>query len=133
MRKYLLFLIFLLPLLEVIGFIIVSQWIGVWPTISLIILSSILGAWLARREGLQTIRLAQMQMNQGQMPSQVMIDGLCILLGGFLLLIPGFLTDIFGLLLLIPKTRAMFKALLTKWLSKLIQNGQVIVMNRRPF
>ncbi|KGA97854.1 exlusion protein FxsA [Alkalihalobacillus alcalophilus ATCC 27647 = CGMCC 1.3604] len=133
MPKYFLLLLLLFPLLEVIGFILVSQIIGIWPTIILIVFSSVFGAWLAKREGLQAIRLAQMQINQGQMPNQVMLDGLCILFGGLALLIPGFITDILGLLLLIPKTRAVFKALLIKWFSKLVRNGQFVVINRRPF
>ncbi|GAF64341.1 phage T7 F exclusion suppressor FxsA [Bacillus sp. TS-2] len=131
MPKFILLFILIFSALEITGFILVGKLIGVFPTLLLVIFTSIIGAWLAKREGLQAIRVAQLQTSQGQMPSSALLDGLCILLGGLALLVPGFLSDIVGFLLLIPFTRTWFKALLKKQLNRLIQKGNFVVMHRR--
>ncbi|WP_017726608.1 FxsA family protein, partial [Halalkalibacterium ligniniphilum] len=76
-------------------------------------------------------RLAQLQAQQGQIPSEAIIDGICILVGGIFLLAPGFLTDIIGLFMLIPQTRGTAKALLQKLFHRMIQNGSFIFISRR--
>ena len=133
MRKNFMFLLWLVPILEVVTLIFMSKWIGIWPTLLMLVLTSLLGVVLAKRQGLEAIRLAQVQLQHGQLPSQVLIDGLCILIGAILLIIPGFLTDIVGLLLMIPFTRNFFKAGIVYIFSKMIKNGTVITMTRRPF
>lgn len=131
MFRFLLLLIIVVPALEIAVLLLSGRTIGVWPTILLIIATGILGAWLAKREGLQTIRLAQMQAQQGQLPSGVMLDGICILVGGLVLLTPGFITDAIGFFLLIPQTRTVAKALLLKLFHRLIKNGNFIIMSNR--
>ncbi|MET3506011.1 FxsA family protein [Halalkalibacter oceani] len=131
MFRFLLLLIIVVPALEIAVLLLSGRTIGVWPTILLIIATGILGAWLAKREGLQTIRLAQMQAQQGQLPSGVMLDGICILIGGIALLAPGFITDAIGFFLLIPQTRTVAKALLLKIFHRLIKNGNFIIMSNR--
>ncbi|MCM3715046.1 membrane protein FxsA [Alkalihalobacillus oceani] len=131
MFRFLLLLIIVVPALEIAVLLLSGRTIGVWPTILLIIATGILGAWLAKREGLQAIRLAQMQAQQGQVPSGVMLDGICILIGGLVLLTPGFITDAIGFFLLIPQTRTVAKALLLKIFHRLIKNGNFIIMSNR--
>ncbi|MCK0471343.1 FxsA family protein [Halalkalibacter sp. APA_J-10(15)] len=131
MFRFLILLLIVVPAFEV-GLLILSGYaLGIWPTIILIIATGVLGAWLAKREGLQALKVAQLQMQQGQLPNNVMLDGLCILIGGVVLLTPGFLTDAFGFFLLIPKTRGYVKAFLTRIIQKMIRNGNFIIMTRR--
>ncbi|MDV2684790.1 FxsA family protein [Alkalihalophilus lindianensis] len=131
MFRILLLLIIIVPALEIAVLILSGNTIGIWPTIALIILTGILGAWLAKKEGLQAIRVAQLQTSQGQVPSSVMLDGLCILIGGVVLLTPGFITDAIGFFLLIPQTRGIAKAFLLKIFNEMIKNGNFIIMSRR--
>ncbi|GAE34115.1 FxsA family protein [Halalkalibacter akibai] len=131
MFRLLLLLIIIVPALEIAVLILSGNVLGVWPTILLIIATGVLGAWLAKKEGLQAIRLAQLQAQQGQLPSGVLLDGICILIGGVVLLTPGFITDAIGFFLLIPKTRTYAKALLLKLFHTMIKNGNFIVVNRR--
>jgi UPF0716 protein FxsA len=131
MFRLLLVLIIIVPALEIAVLIFSGNVIGVWPTIFLIIATGVLGAWLAKKEGLQAIRLAQLQAQQGQLPSGVILDGICILIGGVVLLTPGFITDAIGFFLLIPQTRTFAKALLLKIFHSMIKNGNFIIVNRR--
>ncbi len=131
MFRLLLLLIIVVPALEIAVLILSGNIIGVWPTFLLIILTGILGAWLAKKEGLQAIRLAQLQTQQGQLPNGVILDGICILIGGIFLLAPGFITDTIGFLLLIPQTRSIGKAFLLKIFNRLIKNGNFIIMFRK--
>ena len=75
---------------------------------------SLVGAWLAKREGLRTWRRFQEQSKAGKTPSREVADGLCVLVGGALLLAPGFVSDVLGLLLLFPLTRAPLRAVLVR-------------------
>ncbi|MBU8918192.1 membrane protein FxsA [Bacillus sp. FJAT-29953] len=126
--RYLLLLIIAVPAAE-IGFLLLSgKTIGVWPTILLIILTGVLGAYLAKREGLQTIRKAQEQFRMGQIPGDAVLDGICIIIGGILLLTPGFLSDIFGFLLLFPPTRKPVKFLMINALRKRIEKGNIRII-----
>jgi UPF0716 protein FxsA len=102
--------------------------LGVWTTISLIILTGVLGAYLAKQQGLDTIRKAQQQMQSGQMPGDVLLDGICIIIGGTLLLTPGFITDILGILLLAPPTRKIFKIFLGKAIQNWMKKGRVKII-----
>ncbi|TWI56988.1 FxsA family protein [Halalkalibacter nanhaiisediminis] len=131
MFRLLLLLIIVVPALEIAVLILSGNVIGVWPTFLLIILTGIIGAWLAKKEGLQAIRLAQLQTQQGQLPNGVILDGICILIGGIFLLAPGFITDTIGFLLLIPQTRSIGKAFLIKIFNRMIKNGNFIIMSRK--
>lgn len=137
MGKLLLLLLIVVPALEIGVLILSGNTIGVIPTILLIILTGILGAALAKKEGLNAIRTAQMQAAQGQVPGSVLLDGVCILVGGVVLLTPGFITDALGFLLLIPQTRAVFKGFLQKMFHHMVRNGSAVYVsnnrwNRRP-
>lgn len=117
--------------LELWGLITIGSWIGGWNTVVLVILTGILGAWLARQQGMQVFRMVQHQLSRGQMPTDSLIDGVLILIGGILLLLPGFVTDVIGLVFLIPYTRMIIRHLLKRWLWNLISSGRVQLFFRR--
>ncbi len=110
----LLLLFTLVPALELYLLITIGAKIGVLTTIAVIVFTGVLGAALARQEGLRTLQKAQASLNTGQMPTDAMVEGLMILFAGGLLLTPGFLTDAFGFSLLIPPIRALVRETLKK-------------------
>ena len=109
-----LFLIFVVtPIVELAVIIQVAGSTGVMNTIGLLILVSLVGAWLVRREGLGILRRAQAELAKGRMPGRELVDGLLVLLAGALMLTPGFVTDAVGLALLLPPVRAARR--LSRW------------------
>lgn len=127
--RYLFLLIIIVPAAE-IGFLLVSgQIIGVWPTVLLIILTGVIGSYLAKKQGLATFYQLQRQLQTGQLPGDALLDGVCILVGGTLLLTPGFLSDILGFLLLFPTTRIFFKKLINRWIHNWIRKGNMKIIN----
>jgi UPF0716 protein FxsA len=96
-----------LGVLELFVFVQVSNAIGFLNTLGLMIVISLVGVWIVRREGWKVWRRMNLQLNQGRMPQAELIDGVLILLAGLLLVLPGFVTDVVGLLLLLPPTRAL--------------------------
>ena len=103
----LLFLV--VPFVELFVLIQVGQAIGALPTIGLLVVVSVVGAWLVKREGLGVVRRAQEQVQRGQVPAKELVDGVLILFAGALMLTPGFFTDVFGIALLIPPVRAALR------------------------
>ena len=97
----------LVPLAELAVIIAVGDWIGLVPTLVLLLAVSVAGAWLAKWQGLATWRRFQLALADGRMPTVEVADGAMILLAGALLLTPGFLSDVIGVLLLLPPTRAL--------------------------
>ena len=103
-----------LPLLELYLVIQVGQVIGAgWP-ILLLVLDSVLGAIIVRREGGRAWRALREALAQARMPHRELADGALVLIGGTLLLTPGFVTDAFGALLVLPVTRPAFRGLLAR-------------------
>lgn len=110
-----LFLAFtLIPAAEIYLFIKIGGFIGAVNTVLVIIITGILGAYLARLQGMHTLYKIQANLHQGIIPTEELIDALIILSAGIALLTPGFLTDIAGLMLLVPRTRFYVK----RWLKK---------------
>jgi UPF0716 protein FxsA len=105
----LLLLFTLMPLIELAVMIKVGGVIGVWPTIAIVLGAGVLGAALARHEGLRTLRGVQTDLAAGRLPGDRMIDALLILVAGVLLVAPGFVTDLIGILLLIPPVRVLVR------------------------
>ncbi|WP_449537225.1 FxsA family protein [Ferdinandcohnia sp. Marseille-Q9671] len=128
--RYLLALIIIVPALEISVLILSGKTLGVPITFLLIILTGVIGAWLAKKEGLETLRRAQEQMNYGQAPGESILDGICILVGGILLLSPGYITDLIGFLLLLPVTRKFFKPIIGNWIRRMVEKGQYTVIRR---
>jgi UPF0716 protein FxsA len=101
----LLLLFVFLPMIELYLLIMLGARIGPMPTIGLIVLTGILGATLARQQGLSTLAKIQNELRQGRAPTQELAEGAMILVGGLVLLTPGILTDIFGFAMLVPGIR----------------------------
>ncbi len=102
----LLFALFvIIPIIEITVLMQVGELIGAWPTIAIVIVSAWLGAKYVRQQGIATLQSVQTKMAQGEMPSSEIVTGLMLLVAGVLLVTPGFVTDIFGLLLLVPAVR----------------------------
>ncbi|MGA9290119.1 MAG: FxsA family protein [Anaerobacillus sp.] len=130
MFRILLLFIIIVPALEIALLLLSGRTLGLIPTVLLIIGTGILGAWLARREGSEVIQKVNRQMQTGQMPGDAILDGLCVLVGGIVLLTPGFITDAIGFLLLIPATRKPFKRWIKNFLERRINNGQFMFIRR---
>lgn len=118
-----LLLFLVLPIVEILIIIQVGQAVGGYTAVGLMILISLIGAWLVRREGLWLIRSIQRRLNQGELPTKELVDGLLVAVAGALLLTPGFLTDGIGLLLLFWPTRALVRALVVQRFRKRLQFG----------
>ncbi|MDP2901747.1 MAG: FxsA family protein [Methylovulum sp.] len=102
----LLFLVLLIvPFAEIYLLLQVGGIIGAMPTIFLVVFTALLGTFLLKQQGLATFRRFQLSLAQGEVPAYEMIEGPIILLGGVLLLTPGFITDILGIICLIPPLR----------------------------
>ncbi|ABV63220.1 MULTISPECIES: FxsA family protein [Bacillus] len=128
MKKYLLLLLILFPAVEISLFLISSKIIGILPTMLLIVLTSALGAYFARKQGIEAFQKVQRDLQYGKMPGVTIVDGFCILIGGLLLLIPGFLSDIIGALLLIPMTRKQIKPLFERWLRNMSNRNRYTII-----
>jgi UPF0716 protein FxsA len=120
------------PLIEIYVLIQVGQVIGPWPTILLLILDSLFGTWLIRREGGKAWQGLRVALDSGRMPARELADGALILVGGTLMLTPGFVTDAFGILLILPFTRPVARRLLTKVVSRRLLAGQTNDRATRP-
>lgn len=131
MFRILILLILLVPAVEIWGLITAGKVIGATPTVLLVIATGVAGGYLARKQGLQTLHLARLQLSRGELPGDALLEGVCILAGGFLLLTPGFFTDVLGALLLLPYTRGMAKLLLKRKLFQYIDEGQIHWYTRR--
>jgi UPF0716 protein FxsA len=92
----------------------VGQAIGGWQTLLLLVADSLLGAWLLRREGRRTWRAFRLALDERRVPAREVADGVLVIIGGTLLITPGFLSDIVGLLFLLPPTRAAIRPMLTR-------------------
>jgi UPF0716 protein FxsA len=93
------------PLLEIALFIKVGGWIGLGPTLALIVLTAVVGAVIVRQEGIGVLLRAQRQLAEGTLPVAEVFEALCLVIAGALLLTPGFFTDALGALLLLPAVR----------------------------
>ena len=112
MALVLVLLFIVVPIVELYVLIQIGQAIGILPTIALLILDSVLGAALMRAQGRATWLRFNRALAEGRVPGREVVDGVLVIFGGALLLTPGFLSDILGLVLLIPPTRALVRRVL---------------------
>ncbi len=94
---------------EVAVLVAVGDAIGVLPTIGLLLLASLVGAWLLRREGTRTLRAFTEAARTRRPPHRELIDGVLIAASGVLIVLPGFVSDVIALLMLLPPTRALLR------------------------
>ena len=121
-----LFLLFtVVPAVELYLLFEVGSAIGGFNTILLIILTGIVGAALAKSQGLSILAKIQNQMNTGELPADQIIQGLMVFAGGLLLLTPGIMTDVFGFALVMPGTRHLLMVFVKSALERAIKNGNV--------
>lgn len=114
-----LFVLFVVvPLLEIYVLIQVGQVIGAWWTVVLLVLDSLFGSWLIKREGGRAWQALRVALETGRMPARELADGALILVGGTLMLSPGFVTDAVGIVLILPFTRPLARRLLTQVVSR---------------
>ena len=126
----LIFLIILMPILDLYILVKASQSMGFGPTILLIIATGIAGYYLAKSEGKLIIRDINRAMGEGRIPGDEILTGFSILVGGFLLLLPGIVTDIIGITMVLPGTREFYKAYIKRWLQGLINRGYTNIIIR---
>ena len=120
----LLILFITIPMIELILFLTVGDWIGLPATIGVVILTGFLGAWLTKKEGLRTLQRYRSALAEGRLPHQEVMEGIVILLAGVVLLTPGVLTDAAGFLLLIRPVRAG----VVRWLKESLKNRVRLVV-----
>lgn len=104
----------IVPVVEIAAIIAVGRVIGGWPTVALLVIESLLGAWLVRREGAKAWSALREALTTGRMPSRQLADAALVLIGGTLLLTPGFLTDVVGFFFVLPFTRPLARAVLQR-------------------
>ena len=110
---WLLVLLFLVvPVVEIYVIVQVGQVIGAWPTVALLLVESLLGAWLVKREGRRAWQVLKSAAQTGRLPGRELADAGLVLVGGTLLLTPGFVTDVFGFFFVLPFTRPLARRLL---------------------
>jgi UPF0716 protein FxsA len=117
------------PLLEIAVFIQVGGWLGLWPTLALVVLSAVIGTWELRAQGLATLARARAVIDAGEVPTREIFDGACLLIAGVLLLTPGFVTDALGLLLFMPAVRAFLR----RWLARRVTAATTTTTTSRVF
>jgi UPF0716 protein FxsA len=106
--------IILVPIAELVVMFKVAGAFGWLETLSVLVLISVVGAWLVRRQGLTMVMRIQRELSAGNVPTKSLVDGLLLLVAGALLLTPGFVTDAAGILLLFPPTRIALRGLLIR-------------------
>jgi UPF0716 protein FxsA len=109
-----LLLVILVPVAELVVMFKVADAFGWLETLCVLILISMAGAWLVRRQGLSMLMRIQRELNEGTVPTKSVVDGLLLLVAGVLMLTPGFLTDVVGFLLIVPPTRIALRTLLIR-------------------
>lgn len=123
MLRWLMVLFIVVPAAEIFVLFSIGQLIGGWETFALILLSGFLGAYMSKREGKRVWEYAQHRLSRGEIPTDSILDGICIFTGGLLLLTPGFLTDLLGLFLVVPFTRPVAKLFIMRIIQRQIGRG----------
>ena len=124
----LLLLFTIVPLVELFLLVKLGTVVGVGPTVALVIFTGVLGAWLARQQGLGVLRRLSEDLAEGRLPAEALIDGLLILIAGAVLLTPGLLTDALGFLLLVPQSRAVVhKAAVSRFKRRFERGGPEVI------
>jgi len=127
----LLLLIVIIPLAETLILIQVGKVIGFWQTVLLLIFLGLIGVSIVRSQGITVYSRLCREITQGQVPGLALLDGLIVLFGGILLITPGFLTDLAGLLLLIPFVRRFVRDMLLAWVRHSVERRSFRLFIRR--
>jgi UPF0716 protein FxsA len=112
----LLILFLFIPFVELLVLIRIGNWIGFWPTLTLLVVMALLGFVMVRSQGLSVINRIKSDLSRGTPPAQGLTEGLLIIVGGVFLITPGLISDFIGLLLIFPATRKQLSKLIIPWL-----------------
>ncbi len=123
MAKFILLALIAVPIIEIAVFLEVGDRIGALNTILMIVITAMIGTWLLRSQGLQTLQRARESLNQNVFPVSEVFEGLCLMVAGGLLLTPGFVTDVFGFLLFVPWVRRILREMAWSFLARSGQAG----------
>src|SRR5699024_10700229 len=115
----------ILPALEIGVFIWIGGIIGPWWVVGLILMTGIIGVTIAKQQGLETWKRAQVATGHGQVPAEQIMDGICIFIGGVFLLAPGLITDTVGFIFVLPLTRNPLKKILRKFVNRLVNKNTI--------
>ncbi|MDD3839899.1 MAG: FxsA family protein [Clostridia bacterium] len=127
----LLLLFTIIPIVELVLLINLGERIGTLYTVLIIVITGLLGVFLAKSQGLIVIRRIKDELCYGNMPEKQLLDGLLVLVGGILLVTPGIITDITGFLCILPRSRDFIRKLLIKKLRHMFSDGTInIFINR---
>ena len=135
MFKYLLLAFIVVPFIELYLLLAIGREVGFWPMVAGVLFTGMVGAWLARKEGLRVLRRWQESLAQGRTPDEGLVGGVLVLVGGVLLVLPGVITDVIGLFLLFPPTRRLVAALVRRRLERRMAEGtlRVTTFQSAPF
>ncbi|MCB0340668.1 MAG: FxsA family protein [Pseudobdellovibrionaceae bacterium] len=123
MFGFLLFMFTVVPAVELYLLIQVGQVIGAIETLGIVLLTGIVGAYMAKAQGYLILARIQRELSQGQLPAASLLHGLFLFAGGVLLVTPGFITDLAGLLMVFPLTRSLFVIFLKRYLQAAMLRG----------
>lgn len=125
--KWLILAFIVIPTAELALLIYSGQLFGFFPTISIILITGIGGAYLAKKQGMKAWQELRSRMNTMETPGNALIDSVCIFFGGLLLIMPGFITDITGFFLLFSWPRNLIRPFILRWIYKKMKNGQIVM------
>ena len=112
LRISILLIIIIISIIEISIFLQAGQLIGFWPTVGMILITAMIGSVLLRHQGLTTLLNVRESINAGKLPIRELLDGLCLLAAGALLITPGFITDGIGLILFLPTIRDVIRTII---------------------
>lgn len=113
-----------IPLVELYVLIQIGQTIGVVPTLLILLVDAVLGAWLFKTQGRKAWQAFRLALVERRLPAAEVVDGVLVVFGGALLLTPGFVTDAVGVLCLLPPTRAVIRRSLTGFATRQLLGGK---------
>lgn len=119
-----------MPIVELMLLLEVNKHIGFNYTILIVIATGIVGGYLARSQGRGILYDIKLEMSQGRIPAEELIDGLCVLVGGAFLITPGLITDFVGFMLVIPHTRMLLKLYVKSKMKHMIKTGSFVIHHR---
>jgi len=124
--KYFL-LALIVPFVELYLLVVIGREVGFMPTLALVLLTGVVGSWLARREGGRVMRRWRDALARGQVPEEGLFSGALVMLGGVLLVVPGVITDVVGLSLFLPPVRRFVTARLRRAVERRMRDGSLRV------
>ena len=126
--KWLALVFIIVPTAELVLLIYSGQTIGLFPTVSIILITGIGGAYLAKKQGTKAWKELSRRMSIMETPGDALIDSVCIFIGGLFLIMPGFITDILGFFLLFSWPRNLIRPFIQRWIYKKMKNKQILMM-----